>query len=236
MSEEQKKMSFLESLKKTILNSEKEETKNLPEPEDVPKTIAVKSVQPPVEDLIQFSFKGVSSAQDLEVRFAENFVDSGGKFIFVENLPELFEFLSSLKTENKWNNIFSVDKDFSRLMAKHSFQAEENDYLLDNSDAAVTLCYSLSADEGVIILSPEEATNRRLNTFPKNHIIVAFKDQLKPNIEKAIWGFKDSYESRLPSVLELYPEKPVAKTNHKTLLSAEGPKNVFLFYIDKEIG
>lgn len=236
MSEEQKKMSFLESLKKTILNTEKEENNILPESEDVPRTIAVKSVQAPTEDLINFKFKGVSSAKDLEVRFAENFVDSGGKFIFVENIPELFEFLNSLKIESKWNNIFSIDKEFSKLMAKHNFQTDENEFLLDSSDAAITLCYSLSADEGVIILSPEEATNRRLISFPKNHIIVAFKDQLMPNIDKAIWGFRESYENRLPSVLELYPEKPVAKTNHKTLLSAEGPKNVFLFYIDKEIG
>lgn len=235
MSEEQKKFSFLESLKRTILNNDKEETKNSSEGESVSKAMSVKSVQPPADDTTNFQFKGISNAKELDVKFAENFADSGGKFIFVENIPQLFNFLNSIKEENKWNNIFSIDRAFTQLMRENKFQVEDHDILLDHSDAAISFCYSLSAEEGVIILSPEEATNRRLVTFPKNHIIVAFKDQLKPNIEKAIWGFRETYENRLPSVLELYPEKPVARSNHKTMLSAEGPKNVYLFYIDSEI-
>lgn len=238
MSEEPKKMSFLESLKKTILNTDKEEPVVNPSLFDdaPPKAMSVKSVQAPTDEVPQYKFKGVSNAADIEVRFAENFVDSGGKFIFVDNVQELFQFLSSLKAENNWNHIFSIDGDFSKLMTKYEFQIGEEEYELQKSDAAVTLCYSLSSDEGVIVLSPEEATSRRLSTFPDVHIIIAFKDQLKPNIDKAIWGFRESYGDRLPSVLELYHEKPVARTNHRILLSAEGPKNVYLFYIDKEIG
>lgn len=239
MSEEQKKFSFLESLKRTILNTDKEEPKNPSDdeamPKPAPRAMSVKSVQPPSDEEDNFKFKGISNAKEIDVKFAENFADSGGKFIFVEDIPQLFVFLNSIKKDNKWNNIYSVDKSFTRLMKENNFQTENFDILLDHSDAAISFCYSLSADEGVIILSPEEATNRRLVTFPKNHIIVAFKDQLKPNIEKAIWGFRETYEDRLPSVLELYPEKPVARSNHKTLLSAEGPKNVYLFYIDSEI-
>lgn len=243
MSEEQKKFSFFKSLKDSILNTEKETTteENNSEAENTvvntedTKTLHVKSVSPNLDEDDAYKFKGVSAAEDLDIRFAENFVDSGGKFIFAENRMEVFQFLNSLKEENDWNHVFPVEFGLKNLMKEFQFQSEDFEYLLDNSDAAVSFCYSLSADEGVVILTPEEATSRRLVSFPDHHIIIAYKDQLKQNIEKAVIGFQENFDERLPSVLELYPEKPVARTYHKTLLSAEGPKNVYLFYIDSEI-
>lgn len=243
MSEDQKKFNFFKSLKDSILKTDKEsvsqendakkETDSL-NLEDT-KTLFVKSVAPSLKDDDTYKFKGISSAQDLDIKFAENFVDSGGKFIFAENMKEVFQFLESLKEENGWNHIFPVEFGLKNLMKEFKFQPEDFNLLMENADAAVSFCYSLSADEGAIILTPEEATNRRLVAFPNHHIIIAFKDQLKVDIEKAVIGFSEKFDDRLPSVLELYPEKPVARTYHKTLLSAEGPKNVYLFYIDAEI-
>lgn len=243
MPEEEKKLTFLQSLKKTILNTEKaatpeentSEAQNSTSEQEENKTLHVKSVSPSVDANDNFKFKGVSTATDTAIKFAENFVDSGGKFIFAENIPEVFQFLSSLKADNKWNHIFPTTFSLKTLMKEFQFQTDDFETLLENANAAVSFCYSLSAAEGVIVLTPEEATTRRLVSFPENHIIIAFKDQLKENIDEAIAGFQEKFDDRLASVLELYPEKPVARTYHKTLLSAEGPKNVYLFYIDSEI-
>ncbi|MGB1017836.1 MAG: LUD domain-containing protein [Chitinophagales bacterium] len=239
MSEEQKKINFFKALKNVMSNSEENASKNkaaqTEDEDNVLRHISLKTVTPTGENQETEKFTGISKATDLDIQFAENFVDSGGKFIFTENEEELIQFLASLKTENNWNNIFSIEQKINRLFQLHAFQNQNFDILLENADAAISMCYSLSATEGVIILSPEEATTRRLVTFPKNHIIIAFKNQLKKDIKEAILGFREQFDDRLPSVLELYNNKPVAKFNHKTLLSADGPENVFLFYIDKDI-
>ena len=191
MSKEENKFNFFKSLKKTILNTEKDSEKkdalskkNTSEDTDAlnlddNKTIFVKSVSPNLETETTFKFKGISSAVEKDIKFAENFIDSGGKFIFAENMIQVVELLDSLKEKNKWNHIFPVDFDLKELMTKLSFQPEDKENILENSDAAISFCYSISADEGVVILSPEEATSRKLSTFPENHIIIAFKDQLK---------------------------------------------------------
>lgn len=242
MSEEQKKFNFLKALKETILKKEKPDglEPNSQDAEIVDTTdskqLFVKSVSPNQEDESLYKFKGISAAQELDIRFAENFVDSGGKFIFAENMLEVVQLLESLKKEHQWNHVFPIELELKNLLNKFGFQSDSDIDVIDDSSAAISFCYSLSADEGVIILTPEEATSRKLSTFPENHIIIAFKNQLKPNIEKAVLGFQDIFNNRLPSVLELYPEKPVSRTYHKMLLNAEGPKNVFLFYIDSDLG
>jgi L-lactate dehydrogenase complex protein LldG len=238
MPEEQKKFSFFDSLKKTILPNDeeiKENSNSLPDEDDLLKPIAVKSVTHTQVELESENFVGMSSAKEIDVKFAENFVHSGGKFIYCENEKEMVNYLSSLKMENEWNYVFPVDAKIHQLFSHTSFQDNGLEIKIDQADAAISLCYSLSASEGVIILSPEEATTRRMVNFPNNHLIIAYKKQLKNTVEEAILGFKDKFDLRLPSVLELYPNKPIAKKHHKYLLSADGPKNVFLFYIDSDI-
>lgn len=241
MPEKQKPNSFLDSLKSFLSSDkkmeEKEERPASKEEDSVLKDIAVNTISPIKEEEKEkvIAFKGISTAEDVAVRFAENFIDSKGKFIFCENEQECFQLLESLKAKMEWDFIGTLDHKVKHLMQKHQFQTEQEAVELRSADAGMSFCYNLSANEGVIILSPQQATNRRLFTFPPHHIIIAYKNQLKEDIENALIGFKAQYNDRLASVLELYEEKPVAKAHHKDLLSADGTKSVFLFYIDQEI-
>ncbi len=236
MSEEQKKYSFFKSIKKSLLsiNDTDEEEKKIEESALENKAKAIhygvskEDVQP-----IPF-YKSISNSKYLDERFAENFIHSGGKFVFCEDNEEFFDFLKSLKTEKKWNHVFSWNTHLRDFLSKNNFQNNEIGFLLDSSDVAISYCYSLSANEGVIVLSPEQATNRRLVNFPKTHIIIAYKNQLKESISEATLGFDKKYDGRLASLLELHKGRPVTKEHHKFLLKAEGPEDVYLFYIDQE--
>jgi len=55
-----------------------------------------------------------------------------------------------------------------------------------------------------------------------------------PVIAEATKGFEQKYGGRLASLLELHKGRPVTKEHHKKLLKAEGPEDVYLFYIDQE--
>lgn len=240
MSEEQDKINFFRSLKNSIFNSE-QEVKIEKKQEEAPKedvsplgAMTTKAVSPIEQNETVPVYKSVSNSNFLDERFAENFVSSGGKFVYCQNQKEFISYLKSLKEENEWNHVYSWNNSLLDFLSYNDFQREEIGFSLAESDAGISYCFNLSANEGVIVLSPEQATNRRLVTFPKTHIIVAYKNQLKENIDGAIEKFDHHFGGRLASILELHEGKPVTKANHKTLLSAEGPRDVYLFYIDAE--
>lgn len=183
------------------------------------------------------SFKGPSTAVEDDVRFAENFSATGGKFIYCESNENLVRLLNSLKTENKWNHIFVSDHRIKSYLSSLGFKQVENEFFMDNSDAAMSNCFALLADEGVVLLTPDQATNRRLTSFPPYHIIIASKANLAKNLEVGLDKFKEQYMDKLPSLLELNEARPICKENHARLLNAAGTPNVFVFYVDTpEIG
>tara|TARA_B110000037_G_scaffold36839_1_gene44988 strand:+ start:4887 stop:5621 length:735 start_codon:yes stop_codon:yes gene_type:complete len=241
MSEEQDKINFFQSLKNAIFNSEQElkvvkddAEKNKEEESPSLGVMTTKTVSHTEVKKVSPLYESVSKSNFLDEHFAENFVFSGGKFIYCQNEKEFINHLTSLKEENKWNHIFSWNNLLLDFLSYHDFQRDEIGFSLSTSDAGISYCYNLSTNDGVIILSPEQSTYRRLVTFPKTHIIIAYKNQLKADIDSAIEKFDLKFGGRLASILELHEEKPVTKANHKTLLSADGPKDVYLFYIDSE--
>tara|TARA_B100000497_G_scaffold121017_1_gene150180 strand:+ start:851 stop:1495 length:645 start_codon:yes stop_codon:yes gene_type:complete len=182
--------------------------------------------------------KGPSKAAEMDLRFAENFSASGGKFIYCESAAKFLVLLNSLKSENNWNFLYSWDHTLRNYFKSLGFeQDDEYEFFMDNSDAATSRCFALSADEGVILLTPDQATNRRLTTFPPHHVIIASRANLVPNLERGLDMFRAQYYDKLPSLIELNKERKICKANHARLLNASGTANVFVFYIDvPEIG
>ena len=177
-------------------------------------------------------FEGASKAEELDVRFAENFVAKGGKFIYCQNEEELIGYIKSLKEQNKWNHVFSWDFHLKRQLAQLGFEQDGGDFFMDESDAAISSNFALLADEGAIMLTPDQATNRRLTTFPPNHIILASRDSLVSNLEASIEAFKEEYFDKLPSLIDLDKENKICKANLSRLLNAQGSAEVYVFYLD----
>jgi L-lactate dehydrogenase complex protein LldG len=182
--------------------------------------------------------KGPSNAEEMDVRFAENFSANGGKFIYCESNSKLIELLNSLKVENKWNYLFTWEHQLKNYLRSIGLeQEEEHEFFMDNSDAAISQCFTLLADEGVILLTPDQATNRRLTSFPPHHIIIASRANLTPNLERGLDMFREKHFDKLPSLIELNEERKICKANHARLLNASGTASVYVFYVDvPEIG
>lgn len=174
--------------------------------------------------------------QDLDIRFATKFIDAGGKFIFCETMKEAVETLQMLKEEQGWAHVFCWENEIKDAFCDHNFQKGAIGFTLENSQAAVSLCESLAADEGTIILNPKQASRRRLSCFPKTHIIITDITRLNALEADALLRFKQTNKGELPSVIKL----GTCNTGHfydkqRLILNADGTEDIYVFLVDELI-
>ncbi len=102
------------------------------------------------------------------------------------------------------------------------------------SAAGITSCEFLVARTGSIIISSKQASGRRLPVFPSTHIVVGYASQLVRDVKDAMDGIKYKYGNQLPSMITTITGPSRTADIEKTLiLGAHGPKEVYVFLIDK---
>jgi len=174
--------------------------------------------------------------QDLDIRFATKFIEAGGKFVFCETMKEAIDNLKMLKEDHGWAHVFCWENEIKDAFCDNNFQKGLIGYTIENSNAAVSLCESLAADEGTIILNPKQASRRRLSCFPKTHIIITDIAHLTPVEADSLEKFKQLHKGELPSVVKL----GTCNTGHfydkqRLILNADGPEDIYVFLVDEII-
>ena len=173
---------------------------------------------------------------DLDIRFATKFIDAGGKFIFCETMKEAIDTLQMLKEEQNWKHVFCWENEIKDAFCDNNFQKGMIGFTIENSEAAVSLCESLAADEGTIILNPKQASRRRLSCFPKTHIFITDIAHLTPLEADALDAFKKQNKGELPSVVKL----GTCNTGHfydkqRLILNADGTEDIYVILVDEII-
>lgn len=182
---------------------------------------SAKSVYPPMAD-------------DLSVVFAQNFLASGGTFIYCESEEDFYDQLFEFKKENNFNNLFVWESGLKKQLyaAGIMFISDETDFL-KKAEAGLTTCEALIARTGSILVSSGSSAGRRLSIFPEKHLVVAFASQLVPDIKEALLTVREKYPQKLPSMLSMTTGPSRTADIEKTLvLGAHGPKQLVLFLID----
>ena len=174
--------------------------------------------------------------QDLDIRFATKFIDAGGRFIFCETLKDAIDNLRMLKEDMGWSYVFCWENEIKDAFCENGFQKGAIGFTLENSQAAVSLCESLAADEGTIILNPKQASRRTLSTFPKTHIIITDVAHLSGAEADALLRFKNQNKGELPSVIKI----GTCNTGHfydkqRLILNANGTEDIYVFLVDELI-
>ncbi|MDB5281212.1 MAG: Lactate utilization protein [Bacteroidota bacterium] len=174
--------------------------------------------------------------KDLDIRFATSFIEAGGKFIYCESVKEAMELLKQLKEDNRWTHIFCWENEIKDAFCESSFQKGALGFTIENSDAAISMCESLVADEGTIILNPKQASRRRLSCFPKTHIIITDVAHLTASEGDGLERFYLGHKGELPSIIKIgqcnnghFYDKP------RLILNAEGPEDVYVILVDEII-
>lgn len=207
------------SSKEKILKKIREALSN-PVPLPFPKSEGTKSVfQPPREEL--------------EILFAEEFTKLLGKFAFCINETDAKNQIQKLVAAKKWENVYCVENEFVNLF-KDVFTINKSS--LANCDAAITSCNYLIARTGAIVMSSAQQSGRTTSAYAPVHICVAYVDQLVYDIRDALKDLKNKYGNNLPSFITFAAGPSRTADIEKTLVvGVHGPKEVYLFLIDKPL-
>ena len=174
--------------------------------------------------------------KDLDIRFATKFLEAGGKFIYSETIQDAVENIAMLKAEHKWSHVFAWENEIKDAFCSYNFQRGAIGFTIENSDAAISLCESLIADEGTILLNPKQASRRRLPCFPKTHIIITDVAHLIGSESEGLEKFYQKNKGELPAIIKMgfcnnghFYDKP------RLILNAEGTEDIYVFLVDELI-
>ncbi len=174
--------------------------------------------------------------KDLDIRFATKFIAAGGKFVFCESIQDAIENLRMLKLENKWSHVFCWENEIKDAFCNNNFQKGSIGFTIENSDAAISLCETLVADKGTIILNSKQASRRRLHCFPKTHIIITDASHLAGSETEALEKFASINKNELASIIQLGNcNNGNFYDKQRLILNAEGTEDVYIFLVDEII-
>lgn len=169
----------------------------------------------------------------LDVLFAEQLSAVSGKFIFCEDEIQLIENLLLLAEEKSWRKIYAWEPRLQSMLNtyEYPFYSTDTDFL--NADVGITLCESLVARNGSVLISNGTEAGRRLSIFPHIHIVIAYTSQLVLDLKDGFKLLKDKYPESLPSMVSNITGPSRTADIEKTLvLGAHGPKELYVFLME----
>lgn len=149
--------------------------------------------------------------QDELMAFAEKFVRAKGRFVYCESEKDFKQKLQSLIQYRKWENVLAFNENLNSYLNNVGIET-----VLENKNAIVgiSLCQSLLANSGSILITSNQGFGDKINKLPSIFIVVAhssqvysnYKEALEPlleNIPQSITTFVPS-EALKQSVVEFY--------------------------------
>ena len=171
-----------------------------------------------------------------EEKFAFEFGALGGKFVYCENEEELVQQLEALADTMQWKKIHSKDSFLLNLFKENDINLVQQGDDMRDIQVGLSLCESLVARTGSVLLSARQEYGRALPVYAPLHITVAFANQLVWDISDAFSALKEKYQNQLPSLINLTTGPSRTADIEKTLVvGVHGPKEVYVFFVDKNL-
>ncbi|QRM87986.1 lactate utilization protein B/C [Lacinutrix sp. WUR7] len=166
----------------------------------------------------------------IDEKFTINFKSNGGKFLYCENLNEVFDCMQQILNENNWQeaNAFILDENlkdkFSSSNLKVTKKIPEAEYML-------TTCENLIADDGSLLISSNQIAEKKLNELPDNFIIFSTTSQIVENIGEGLKGIKKKNKQRIPTNITTI--KHFKSCDEKDFLTyGSSSKNLYLLLLE----
>lgn len=166
----------------------------------------------------------------IDERFTINFKANGGKFLYCEDLNEVFKNLESILVENQWKNKkvlllneYLKDK-FKDCDLKITSQLSESTFFL-------TTCENLIANDGSLLISSKQIFEKRLIELPVNFIVFATTSQIVESIGEGLRGIKAKNKTKIPTNITAI--KHFKSEEDKDFLSyGSSAKNLYLLLLE----
>ena len=166
----------------------------------------------------------------VDERFTINFKANGGKFLYCENIVEIYYSLEQILIENGW-------QDSKVLVLDHRIQDLFKDNKLNctkrasESDFFLSTCENLIADDGSLLISSNQIAEKKLTELPLNFVIYATTSQIVENIGEGLRIIKGKNRSKIPTNITTI--KHFKNKEDKDFLSyGSSTKNLYLLLLE----
>ena len=166
----------------------------------------------------------------IDERFTINFKANGGKFLYCENLNEIFQNLQSIIEENNWKNkkTLLLDDNLSNKFKNSNLQATKK---VSDSTFFLTTCENLIANDGSLLISSKHIFEKKLPELPSNFIVFATTSQIVENIGEGLRGIKSKNRHKIPTNITTI--KHFKSGDDKDFLSyGSSAKNLYLLLLE----
>ena len=163
----------------------------------------------------------------LELNFKKALELVSGKVNIFSSEAELYKFLKTFSSNFNWQNIYCRETEIRNKLTEYGINCQGGESIDEEIQIGITGCEFLVAHTGSVMVSSAQIGGRRLFVFPQIHIVIAKKNQLVEDLEKAYQGINNKYKPELPSQIVLITGPSRTADIEKTLtLGAHGPKEL----------
>ena len=166
----------------------------------------------------------------IDERFTINFKANGGKFLYCENLDEIFESLDLILNENGWEdkNALILDPNLHNRFKDTQLKIQNT---IKEASFFVTTCENLIADDGSLLISSNQIAEKKLIEFPDNFIVFATTSQIIANIGEGLRGIKYKNTQKIPTNITTI--KHFKSHDEKDFMSyGSSSKNLYLLLLE----
>lgn len=166
----------------------------------------------------------------IDERFTINFKANGGKFLYCENLNEVFTNLGHIIEENEWEEkpVLLLDSRLEDKFKNTNLLATKK---LSVSTFFLTTCENLIANDGSLLISSKQIFEKKLPELPLNFIVFATTSQIVENIGEGLRGIKTKNRQKIPTNITTI--KHFKSGDEKDFLSyGSSAKNLYLLLLE----
>ena len=166
----------------------------------------------------------------IDERFTINFKANGGKFLYCENIKEVYSNLSDILKENNWEGetVLLFDQRLNELFKDFNFKCSKKSA---ESSYFLSTCEYLIADDGSLLISSNQIAEKKLKELPTNFIIYATTSQFVENIGEGLRGIKGKNKEKIPTNITTI--KHFKTSEDKDFLTyGSSSKNLYLLLLE----
>jgi L-lactate dehydrogenase complex protein LldG len=168
-----------------------------------------------------------------EVAFAQALNEVAGNFIYCADEKEMLQHLIGLVKQREWNEIFTLNPNLADLLKLASIPVASDASRITEMKVGITLCESLVARLGSVLVSSAASDGRRMIVYPEIHLVIAYASQVVSDLKDAFSALVKRYGENLPSLVTIITGPSRTADIEKTLvMGAHGPKELIVFLID----
>jgi L-lactate utilization protein LutC len=199
------------------------------------KILGIKEEEPSPEKNIEsiplenFTIKKEEIA--IDERFAQNFTETGGKFIYCINEQDILKAINEIVLENNWDEILSFDDYFNIILERSGITFSQKTGI---NSAFITSCEALIAHDGSILISSNQLKGRKLSNLPYDFIILAKVKDLLEDRSDGLRSINLRYSKDIPSGITTI-KGPKTVTGSNNILdsgSINTSKNIYLLLVE----